>query len=208
MGVTLCPFVCPCVCHLRSVVLQLSNAKAMGPAITLKSQIVTATGGYRATMVRVITNVKRNCRYHDSSRKLARSDITVRNLVRSIQDAGVIVPAKVIGDIFAALDVSASGRVSCAKVLRLLKMAPLNAAAKKAASAPPKVAVNINADGGAEGESKRGASSHGIVAAPKPAPTVVPLARARQTSDIFGVRSSTPQRCVLACVRWYPLVHL
>eukprot|EP00750_Incisomonas_marina_P019083 INCI3212.2.p1 GENE.INCI3212.2~~INCI3212.2.p1 ORF type:complete len:760 (-),score=148.21 INCI3212.2:58-2337(-) len=169
----------------------LTASAAMPPAKLLKGLIVAAPGGYRNTMIRMITNIKQTCRYHDSSKKLARSDITCRGLTKCVQDAGVIVPLSTIQQLFSALDAKSTGRISCAKFLRVLKMATAAAGSAGGAAGPHTDADSAQV-AASSSKSNPSASSEVVAqveaggAAPPPGPARLATPAARKTHDIFG----------------------
>lgn len=85
----------------------MRNKRAVKPAQALKQQMQLSTGGYRETMIRLISSLKQHCRYHDNTYKLMRSDITIRNFVRAVEDAAIITSPDVVRELFTGKQVFA-----------------------------------------------------------------------------------------------------
>jgi len=102
----------------------MQNPNIVGAVRKLKRGIEKSQGGNHETMPRLVRNLKQRARFKRPSSKLTDCDITMRQLVRAVQDAGVQVDADLIRGIFAGLDTLTTGRIDCAAFLQLIKAVP------------------------------------------------------------------------------------
>jgi Ca2+-binding EF-hand superfamily protein len=102
----------------------MQNPNIVGAVRKLKRGIEKSQGGNRETMPRLVRNLKQRARFKRPSSKLTDCDITMRQLVRAVQDAGVQADADLIRGIFAGLDTFTTGRIDCAAFLQLIKAVP------------------------------------------------------------------------------------